>query len=97
MPSLHNTPAVVAPSRDEIDLFPLVLPDVGKPERSCFTIEGESPGIPNPGGKDFRTATCVREWIVRWNGIGRRAVHIDAENFPQQLRWVLCAILRIAA
>src|SRR5512140_2525647 len=97
MPSLHDMPAVVAPSRDKIDLLPFVLPDVGKPEHSSFTIEGESPGIPNPIGKDFRTSTRAREWIARWNGIGRRAIHIDAENFPQQLRRVLCAILGIAS
>jgi hypothetical protein len=29
MLSLHDVPAVVASSRDEIDLFPLVLTDVG--------------------------------------------------------------------
>jgi hypothetical protein len=97
MRSLYDMPAIVAPSRDEIDLFPLVLSDVGKPERSCFAIEGESPGIPNSIGEDFRTATPLREWIVRWNGIGRRSVHINAENLPQQLSLVLCAILWIAA
>jgi len=95
--SLHDTPAIVAPSRDKVDLFPFILSDVGKPKHSRFMIEGESPGIPDPSGKNFRTATRARKWIVRWDGIRLRAVHIDAENFPQQLHWILCTILGVAS
>jgi hypothetical protein len=39
VPAFHKTPAVISSAHHQIHLFPLILPDIGDPQGTGFTIK----------------------------------------------------------
>ena len=97
MAAFQQTPAVVFPFLNEIDLFPIVLSHISSPEVSCLPIKRESPGIPQPQGENLRLPPSLEKRIIRRDGIGEESVYIDPKKFPEEVLGVLSAVVRIAA
>src|SRR2546422_7206026 len=82
--TLHNVPAVVPTLLDDINLLPRVLSDVGEEEPPIATIKGETPGIAQPLGPYLSArASGPHERVIRWDGIGKRPIHVDAQHFTE--------------
>ena len=83
-----QVPAVVAAKFDDVDLFPDILPYIGNPEQTGFSIKRHSPWITKSPGEDFLTAQSrlTFERIVCRNGVLLVAfgfVDIDSQDRAQ--------------
>src|ERR1043165_1064508 len=97
----HETPAVVlaagAARRLQVDLFVLVLADVGHPEVAGLAVEGETPRVAQAVRPDLAARAGARgERVGGGDGV-RRAVDVDARELAEKLAEVLAVIVRIAA
>ena len=86
--AFHGVPAVVAPLHDQVDLLPGVLADIGRPEPSGGRIEGDLPGVPQPGGVDLAAGPrAIHERVVGRDGIAAArlaAIDVDPQDLAEQ-------------
>src|SRR3954451_15016832 len=104
--TLHRAPsevraastAVCCPT--DIDLFPLVLTDVGDPQVAGRTVEAEPPRVAQTDRPDLRTGPVhTDEWIVGWHrvsGVASR-MRIDPQDLAQPFPLVERPAIRVAA
>src|SRR3989442_5683409 len=93
--TLHNIPAVVPTLLDDIHLLPRGLADVSEEEPPIATIKGETPWIAQPVGPDLPARGGAHERVIRWDGIRKRPVHVDAQHFTEEPAQILRVVLRI--
>lgn len=77
MEPLHRTLPVVPTVRDEIDLFPLLLPHISDLEICCIEVERIKPGIPQPDGVNLRATALFGKGVIRRDRVQIAMVHID--------------------
>ena len=67
--ALEAPPTIVAPRRDQIDLFEIPLPHIREEKAVAATaIEGKAPRIAETGGPDLRARSRMSgKWRVRRN------------------------------
>jgi hypothetical protein len=100
-----TSPAVVlaagAGGRLEVDLFDLVLTDVGGPEVARLPVEREAPGIAEAVGPDLGEAvSAVGERVVGGDGVGALPAAASTSRrriLPSRASGVLGVVLRVAA
>src|SRR5262249_39337840 len=102
--SFVATPAVILAAFDDVDLFPVLLADVTRPQRPADRVEAPAPWIAQTPRVDLRTAarSCAArvrgKGIVGRNGVlrRRRDIDVDPQDRSEQVIHVLRVILRIA-
>ena len=81
--------AACAGSRDEVDLFPFILSDIGNIHVSRLAIERPAPRIAQPEGPDFIGNLWIEEeGIVRGNGVIASGIgsplHVDTKHLAEE-------------
>ena len=97
---LADIPAVVAATRDEVDLLPLILPDVRRPEVAGLAIETHAPDVAQAVRPNLpaRVVLASDKRVVRRDAVRQLAgagIDIDAENLAQQVTQILCVVVRV--
>ena len=82
--ALHDPPAVVAATGDDVDLLDAALPDVPRVELARPPVEGEPPRIAEAERVDLGPAAAGRERVVGRDRVRLTAVDIDAEDLAEQ-------------
>src|SRR5690606_33605505 len=81
----HVPPEIVVtlPARDDVDLFPAVLPHIADVEISRATVEAEAPRISQTIVPNFgRTAGQIAFWNAILPSVAR--INVDAQQGPQK-------------
>ncbi len=97
---LADVPAVVAAARNEVDLLPLVLPDVRRPEVAGLAVETHAPDVAQAVRPNLpaRVVLAPGERVVRRDAVRQLAgagIDVDAENLAQQRAQVLRVVMRV--
>src|SRR5262245_17767504 len=111
MRTLSVSPAVIAAGTTGwfvVDLFPCALAhvcdDQGAVSAARWPVELVAPGIAQPETPDLflhARGAATHERVRRRDHVAGRVVrghvHVDAQHLAEQLRGILCAVLRIIA
>ena len=97
---LANVPAVVPALGDEVDLFPLVLPDICRPQLTGLAVDAHAPNVSQTVGPDFlaRVVLAIGERIVGRDAVlqvAAAAVDVNAQDFAEQVVEVLRVVVRV--
>src|ERR1043166_1670822 len=94
-----EVPAVIRPLLDDVDLLPLVLTDVGRPEFARLAIKVIAPRIPHSVTPDLRKrVVAAHERVVLWNSIRlpvRRMIDVNPQELPEHRLEILSVPMRV--
>src|SRR5262249_11493845 len=99
--AFHDAPAEIAAACDDVDFLEIILANVSGKQPPAVAIEREAPRVAQTERPDLRQPVRARgEGIVAGNAALSIetviAVHIDAQDFPQQSLRALAVVERIA-
>src|SRR5687767_11010949 len=101
MGALHHVPAEVdsaPPGRDDVDLFPAVLPHVGDIEEVLLGVEAEAPGVAQPVGPNLTAgAALAGEGVVGGDRVGVAPVDVETQQVAEQRAAILTVAVRVPA